>query len=247
MFCCCWWLGCGTRVSNVTPLIVNGEPSIRGQWPWHGALYAGDVKGLSYRCGMSLVTAQHAITAAHCVTVSQHSVQPLDPDALLLYFGKTLLNRWHASETQEAQASRIIIHPAYNSSNLHNDIAVIKLARPVRITNYVRPICLWLDEAESVDHLMDNVGVIVGWGLTRSGDISNRLQHAEIPVVDTLTCISSDPTFYSQYSSPKSFCAGVPSGKYGRCQPCPLGDFILNICSVAMAYIHNVKLQENII
>ncbi|GLV34384.1 Serine-peptidase 212 [Carabus blaptoides fortunei] len=203
--------GCGTRVSNWAPLIVNGEPSSRGQWPWHGALYAGGLMALTYRCGASLVTTRHVITAAHCVTVRLHSTQPLDLDALLLYFGKTLLDRWPVSETQEAQASRITIHPAYNTSNLHNDLAVITLARPIQITNYVRPICLWFSESLSIDNLMDKMGTIVGWGRTSNGDFSNKLQHAQIPVVDTLTCIASDRLFYSRFSSPKSFCAGVPN------------------------------------
>lgn len=38
--------------------------------------------------------------------------------------------------------SQIILHPKYYPVSLNNDIALIKLAKPVSFNNYIQPICL---------------------------------------------------------------------------------------------------------
>ena len=44
---------------------------------------------------------------------------------------------------EEVEAQRIISHPSYNRpSPINNDIALIKLSRPVKLSQRVNPICL---------------------------------------------------------------------------------------------------------
>lgn len=203
--------GCGTRVPDVAPLIINGEPSRRGEWPWHGALYASESNNLQYRCGCTLVARRYVITAAHCVTVRLGTEEPIEAHLLLLAFGRTKLTAWNEAGTQNVNADKIIINPQYNSTNLHNDLSIVRLVRPLEITVWVRPICLWTKSEDTrIELLANRTGTIVGWGFRSNGVISESLQHAKIPVVDPITCFYSHTSFYSRYSSPKSFCAGIP-------------------------------------
>lgn len=39
-----------------------------GQWPWHAALYHHKGYEIKYACGATLITEQHVVTVAHCVT-----------------------------------------------------------------------------------------------------------------------------------------------------------------------------------
>ena len=56
--------GCGKRMVEVSSrYIANGEDAAHGNWPWHAALYMGNI----YFCGGTLINEQFVITAAHCV------------------------------------------------------------------------------------------------------------------------------------------------------------------------------------
>lgn len=60
--------GCGlTRPSSLSTKVVGGGDSQMGAWPWM-ALIGYDRYSLSpFRCGGSLITARHVLTAAHCI------------------------------------------------------------------------------------------------------------------------------------------------------------------------------------
>lgn len=105
-------------------MIIGGSGSKRGEWPWHGALYSADVKGLNYQCGATLVSKRSVITAAHCVTIERTELTK-ETNKLLVAFGRTKLSNWNDKDSQNCQIEKIIIHPQYNSTNLHNDLAII--------------------------------------------------------------------------------------------------------------------------
>jgi hypothetical protein len=49
---------CGFSVVRIYPLIINGQSTTHGQWPWHAALY----RHQDYLCGGSLVSTRTIIT-----------------------------------------------------------------------------------------------------------------------------------------------------------------------------------------
>lgn len=57
---------CGTVIPKVNPLIVHGEETYQGQFPWHAALYLSEIGSLKYICGGSLVAMNAVITAGCC-------------------------------------------------------------------------------------------------------------------------------------------------------------------------------------
>lgn len=68
------------------------------------------------------------------VLTAAHRVQALVNTVL-----KVRLGDWDAASEsepirpQEYTVSRIIIHPSFNSGNLKNDVAILKLATPVQL------------------------------------------------------------------------------------------------------------------
>lgn len=67
---------------------------------------------------------------------------------------------------------QIIMHPQYDSSLVHNDIALIEIANPItfKSDNKVAPACLPPPEAEYYPGTMVTV---TGWGTLSSGKLRN--------------------------------------------------------------------------
>lgn len=73
----------------------------------------------------------------------------------------------------------MIVHPQYVDSGFFNDIALLRLAEPVRLTDHVRPICLPQPSAVVGD---GTVCTVVGWGqLFELGRVFRKL-FDEIPI-----------------------------------------------------------------
>lgn len=71
--------------------------------------------------------------------------------------GKHFLKRWTARGIQDKQVTDLYIHPEYNVRTYKNDIAVAKFSDPAQITDYVRPICLWM-ESKDLSSVLDKTG-----------------------------------------------------------------------------------------
>lgn len=61
--------GCGYTLT-ANKKIVGGAVSKKGAWPWIALLGYDDASSSPFKCGGTLITARHVLTAAHCVLVS---------------------------------------------------------------------------------------------------------------------------------------------------------------------------------
>ncbi|XP_070762161.1 transmembrane protease serine 2-like [Enoplosus armatus] len=105
----------------------GGQLASLGAWPWQVSL---QVAG-SHRCGGAIVSPYWIVTAAHCVA---RASSPRDWAA---YAGivdplGTLFNPAYP-------VSRIIAHEGYNSVTCRNDIALMRLSKPLDITESGSP------------------------------------------------------------------------------------------------------------
>lgn len=69
---------------------------------------------------------------------------------------------------------RVLIHPAFNGTNMDHDVALLELSAPAPVSYTIQPVCL-----PSPVHLFleDSECYITGWGSMKEGGESRRKHH----------------------------------------------------------------------
>lgn len=84
-----------------------------------------------------------------------------------------------------------------------------------RYTNYIRPICLWSEPADS-RLIVGSTGVVAGWGGDENGRSFTPIpKKVEANIVSDSDCLRSSQA-YSTLTSSRTFCAGNRDGS-GPC------------------------------
>lgn len=147
------------------------------EFPW----MLGILKDQVYMCGASLIHPQVAITAAHCVTGH----------------GKYMIRagewNWEKQDEplpyQEKSSEKIIIHPEYHPASLRNDIAIIILQEPFKLTENVGTICLPQQDTTFNGYRC----TASGWGKNsfEQGTYQTTLKKIDLPIVPNDHCLYS--------------------------------------------------------
>ena len=154
-----------------------------GEYPWHVGVLATVEGDTEYVCGGALVDSRHVLTAAHCVKsfyAEEVSVRVGDWDVnsdLELY------------QHRDMPVSDIFLHERFFAGSLHNDLALVRLSRPVPWSDMpqVAPVCLPHPQ-QSYTGLQCWV---TGWGqdaFQARGELQARLQEVDVPVVGPAVC-----------------------------------------------------------
>eukprot|EP00057_Strongylocentrotus_purpuratus_P011161 XP_011665635.1 PREDICTED: uncharacterized protein LOC585547 isoform X4 [Strongylocentrotus purpuratus] len=194
---------CGLRPALDIHRVTHGEDVTGlGEWPWQIALYR--TSG-SFTCGGSVITPDWILTAAHCVDEpgSNYTIKA----GSLAYFK-------FEGGGQIRDVAEVIQHPFYDRFTLVNDIAILKLASPLNITNEVQPICL-----PTMDETIPQPGQYVtftGWGSYRERNdrLPDFLQEGRMPVIPNNFC---DHYAYFLSVRPSMFCTMYHTGLQGVC------------------------------
>ena len=158
-------------------------------------------------CGATLINKDYAITAAHCVGVS-------NPSAVTLTAGlHDKLSTAESSSRQVRTAKTITVHPQYDTTSYAHDIAVIRVNQSFVFNTYVQPACLPGGEPQP-----DEDVAIVGWGTQAiDGAVSNILQQTYTKVVRDCerwwsSVDGSRQICVSDYAKNSSACLGDSGG-----------------------------------
>ncbi|XP_030583730.1 transmembrane protease serine 9 isoform X2 [Archocentrus centrarchus] len=192
---------CGLRPALGSHRIVGGVTARRGEWPWIGSLQYQRL----HRCGATLIHNRWLVTAAHCFKSDS------SPDNWAISLGSVLRSGVGALVIP---IQRVIIHPAFNGTNMDHDVALLELAVPAPMSYTIQSVCL----PSPVHRFLKNAECyIIGWGSMREGgSLTNLLQKAAVNIIEQTGCQQS----YGNVLTPNMMCAGFMEGGRDTC----LGD-----------------------
>ena len=176
--------------------IINGVEARPHDWPWLVSIsvrYRGNNgvwQNRTHICGGTLIESSHVLTAAHCLEqkiddrfVPLTSTNPSLESFFVLRIGVHDIRLTRPDELYRAR--KVFVHERFVSSTFENDIALIRLDRPVPNTEQTSPICF------PTSNLAPNKQVTVaGWGTVAetSRVHSNVLRQANVTVLPTANC-----------------------------------------------------------
>jgi secreted trypsin-like serine protease len=166
---------CGQMGNEASTHIVGGSEARKHQYPWQVGLF---IDGL-YFCGGSIISDEYILTAAHCadgfsfwdVVIGAHEVKNPAEEGHL-----------------EFTTRKAFVHPQWDSFNLANDIAILKVDK-ITFNKYVSPICLPA-QSEVGETFVGDVMTVSGWGRESdsSSGIARFLNHVDVPVITNKEC-----------------------------------------------------------
>ncbi|EDV38405.1 uncharacterized protein Dana_GF21864 [Drosophila ananassae] len=157
--------------------IVGGEDASKAQFPHQISLRNAG----SHSCGGSIISKNFILTAAHCVTNQQEdgSFVAIDADRFTIRAGSN--DRFSGGVL--VNVVEVIFHEGYNT-NLHNDVAVLRLESPLIFSSSIQPIAL-----PSVQTPDDADIIVSGWGrLKAGGDLPRYLQYNTLKSISFEKC-----------------------------------------------------------
>ena len=160
--------------------IVGGQDAGSHDYPWAAAIAYNESKSgkLKYACGGALIHNNYVLTAAHCT-------RDLRGNTLAhVKLGHADLNHPCGVEIEIETA---LPHPNYDpAQNYINDIALLKLVRPVNIGATINLLCL--PDADEENEGRRDPSVVIGWGLTENGTFSDILQELDLEDIPIDEC-----------------------------------------------------------
>ena len=196
--------GCSPVSSTlVTSRIVGGEAAGVHAWGWMVSLQANN----GHLCGASLLTAEYAVTAAHCfpswLQGSQYSI----------LVGTNYLNDTTSPTIQRRLVIETHVHPSFDENALTNDIAVVRFAPLSTGSNSTLSfVCLPTNGTDPF--VVGSDLVAIGWGKTsfNNAKASNYLQQVTINAFASNSTECKNGKIANDHLQ---FCASVPTGAKG--------------------------------
>ncbi|XP_062706302.1 uncharacterized protein LOC109417777 isoform X4 [Aedes albopictus] len=202
--------GCGISLAKQTAQrrIVGGDDAGFGSFPWQAYIRIG-----SSRCGGSLISRRHVVTAGHCVARAT-------PRQVHVTLGDYVINS--AVEPLPAYTfgvRSINVHPYFKFTPQADrfDVAVLTLERTVHFMPHIAPICL----PEKNEDFLGKFGWAAGWGALNPGSRlrPKTLQAVDVPVLDNRVCERwHRSNGINVVIYPEMLCAGYRGGGKDSCQ-----------------------------
>lgn len=182
--------------------VPTGSSVTHGQFPFTVLVVATTSSEQIY-CGGVLLNNQWVLTAAHCADNAAE---------MLLQLGAYNLNDTNEIGRITDVTKTSLIHNQYNPATFENDLALIKMSKPVQFSETVQAALL----PKTTNDLFENQSVIaIGWGLKYTQ--SSTLQWAPLNIVNNLNCAKFqinmlDTNICAEVENEQSVCTGDSGG-----------------------------------
>lgn len=168
--------GCGK--AKASRRIVSGLPAKEDQFPWT-VLLKVHFSILNSRCGATIITPYHILTASHCTVW-----EGLQPTGVEVLYGSHDLKR-----SRVVRVTKILRHENYVVKNFNNDIALMEVEKPFPFDGkHVVPICI----PSKLMNIVHSPVIIAGWGLTkedaRGPSAPENLLYTKVKVMPSSAC-----------------------------------------------------------
>ena len=155
--------------------VFDGAPVAPGDHPYVGLVLlinpkTGDVTG---QCTGSLIRPRYVLTAGHCTQGARGAA-----------FVPTVVDVGDATPDDVFLASAIATAPRYSARTLRDDVGLLKLSRPVRVT----PVKV-ASAADDTRYRGGTTATVVGWGaVDRALTMPTRLRTGTITLQSNARC-----------------------------------------------------------
>ncbi|TKR76219.1 hypothetical protein L596_017391 [Steinernema carpocapsae] len=165
-------------------MIFGGEKAYQGLFPFYVSvnLHFGNAIG---SCGGSLLTPRHVLTAAHC------NRKPSTNDSIVIMGLDTRREDPYATHgVQVRHVISAVNHKDFDKPHfLSNDLAVLTLAKPFDLTDYVQLTNIPVDDSELQKQYW---ATVCGFGAYKIENktlyTSQDLLYAYVPLIDSKRC-----------------------------------------------------------
>ncbi|GJQ88410.1 CLIPC1, partial [Trypoxylus dichotomus] len=167
----CPWEAKGVSV------IYGGTKAELGEFPHMALIGYGVVPNHVWKCGGTLISDRFVLTAAHCSIINVYR------NASVVRLGD--LNFTSSEDDQYAQqinVKKLYVHPDYVYPEHYNDVALLELEKPAKLSVYVKPACL------KTDDVSEPMGFVTGWGHTEHHPASEHLLKAGVHLFTLEEC-----------------------------------------------------------
>ncbi|XP_067616859.1 serine protease easter isoform X1 [Eurosta solidaginis] len=188
---------CGQMTSS---RIYGGNKTKIDEYPWMVLIEYKKPFNLSgHHCGGSLISSRYVVTASHCI-----NGKALPSDWRI---SNVRLGEWDTNTTPDCEIDvlgekdcapphidvpieKTIPHPKYDPDSLSQayDIALLRLKNTVEFSDFVRPICLPMNNNLRTSTFDNMIMDVAGWGKTESKSSSNVKLKAELTGVPLEKC-----------------------------------------------------------
>ncbi|XP_016288701.2 transmembrane protease serine 4-like [Monodelphis domestica] len=181
--------------------VVGGHESSVKSWPWQVSIQYKK----SHICGGSILDHYWILTASHCFRISS---------VVSLWKVKVGIHYLYA-RTPYLDLDKIFIVKHNSLHPKENDLALIKLKRPLVMSDRIRPICLPFFDEELIP---STTLWVIGWGSIKESEVkvSKILHEAKVQLIDRNQC-NQENAYFGDITK-KMLCAGMPGGNVDACQ-----------------------------
>lgn len=166
---------CGIMGKGVSPHIVGGSEARPHQFPWQVGIFMDG----AYFCGGSIISDEYILTAAHCADGFS---------SFEVIIGAHEVNNPFEQGHVETTTRTAFIHPRWDSWNLANDMAILKVPK-IDFNEYASPICL-PTRSEVGEAFVGETMTVSGWGRESdsSPSIARYLNFVSRPIISNAEC-----------------------------------------------------------